>query len=309
MAIGTFGNIRPADIDPADLEVYYTYIPNRETVPSNVTALTSTDIITEFTLPADEQISGEENLLAGMYNLKLPATIFNQLGIYTLYIRPKVISKTISDAPLTITDCGVLSSLPSVKGIVINANSLNENLRTNNALQGYRVEYIDAAGNKIRNVVRYVTTSNRVVPVTDNISNTSQTAIRYRFDDSGNLLFLQVTPSSASSVKPNITPFIGSPDQRITLSNTNVNPETIEIEMVENTIDTLVNYVAGEQIRDVKKGILTYYDENREIVKQFDVYNIEDNINQEELYEVKEERTTVDTTQDFDSITSDVNGA
>jgi len=309
MAIGTFGNIRPADIEPADLEIYYTYTPNRETLPSGVSGLTPTDVLSEFTIPTDQQISGEENLLGGMYTLKLPATIFNQLGIYTVYIRPKVINKTLSGAALTITDCGVLSSLPSIKGIVINANSLEENLRTNNALQGYRVEYLESDGTKIRNTVRYVTTSNRVVPVTDNIANTSQTAIRYRFDDSGNLLFLQVTPSSASAVKPNTTPFIGSPNQRIMLSNTNVNPETIEIEMVENTIDTVVNYVAGEQIRDVKKGILTYYDESRNIVKQFDVYNIEDNINNEELYEVKEERATIDYSQDFDNITSDVNGA
>lgn len=309
MAIGTFGSIRPADISPADLEIYYTYTPNRETQPTAVSALTSTDVLSEFTIPSDQQISGEQNLLGGLYNLKLPATVFNQLGIYTVYIRPKVINKTVNGAPLTITDCGVLSSLPSVKGIVINSNSLPDNLKTNNALQGYRVEYLESNGSKIRNTVRYITTSNRVVPVTDNISNTSQTAIRYRFDDSGNLLFLQVTPSSASAVKPNITPFIGSPNQRILLSNTNVNPETIEIEMVENTIDTLVNYVAGEQIRDVKKGILTYYDADRQIVKQFDVYNIEDNINNEELYEVKEERTTIDTTQDFDTITSDVNGA
>lgn len=308
MAIGTYGNVKPADISPDDLEVYYTYTPNRETPATNVSALTATDIISEFTLPATEQISGEENILGGMYNLTLPATIFNQLGIYTIYIRPKVIRKTLSDAPLTITDCGVLSSLPSVKGIIINANSLPENLRSNNALQGYRIEYLDGDGTKLRNVVRYITTSNKVVPVTDNISNTSQTAIRYRFDDSGNLLFLQVTPSSASAVKPNVTPFIGVPNQRIMLSNTNVNPETIEIEMVENTIDTLVNYIAGNQIRDVKKGILTYYDQNNEILKQFDVYNIEDNINNEELYEVKEERTTIDNSQDFDSITSNVNG-
>jgi hypothetical protein len=53
---------------------------------------------------------------------------------------------------------------------------------------------------------------------------------------------------------------------------------------------------------------LTYYDKNREIVKQFDVYNIEDNINKEELFEVKEKRSTVDQSQDFDTITSDVSG-
>jgi hypothetical protein len=304
MAIGTFGNIRPADISPADLDMYYTYTPNRETLPNGFTALTSTEILTEYKLPSTDPlfVSGEENLMSGVYNMTLPATIFNQLGIYTIIIKPKVLR-------LTITDCGVLSSLPSVKGIVINSNDLDANLRSNNALQGYRVEYIESDGTKMRNVVRYVTTSNRVVPVTDNIANTSQTAVRYRFDDAGNLLFLQVTPSSASAVKPNVTPFIGAPGQDILISNTNVNPEMIEIEMVENTLDTLVDYVAGEQIRDVKKGILTYYDKNREITRQFDVYNVEDNINNEELYEVKEKRETIDPTQDFDTITNDVNGA
>lgn len=301
MAIGTFGNIRPADITPADLDIFYNYTPNRQTIAGDFTRLVATDVLTETVLPTDEQTSGEQNLMGGIYNFKLPATIFNQLGIYTIYIRPKVIRTLISD-------CGVLSSLPSVKGIVINANTLDANLRGNNALQGYRVEYIENDGTKVRNVVRYVTTSNKVVPVTDNIANTSQTAVRYRFDDAGNLLFLQVTPSSASSVKPNVAPFIGKPNQTILLSNSNVNPETIEVEMVENTLDTLVNYVAGEQIRDVKKGILTYYDSNREITKQFDVYNIEDNISKEELYEVKEKRATIDPSQDFDQVISGVSG-
>ena len=113
----------------------------------------------------------------------------------------------------------VLSSLPSVKGIVLDANQLPENLRPNNALQGYRIEYVDATTNtKIRNVVRYVVTSNRVVPVSENVGNTSQKAIRYRFDDSGTLLFVQLTPSSSSDVKPNASPFIGNPDQLILIS-------------------------------------------------------------------------------------------
>lgn len=302
MAIGTFSPIRASDVSPEDLDMFYSYIPNRETAPNGFIRLNPTELLSEFVLPEDEQVSGEENLLEGMYNLTLPATVFNQVGIYTVLIRPKVIKATI-------TDCGVLSSLPSVKGIVLNVNSLDAKLRTNNALQGYRIEYIETDGTKARNVVRYVTTSNKVVPVTDNISNTSQTAVRYRFDDSGNLLFLQVTPSSASSVKPNLTPFIGRPNQKILLSNTFVNPQSIEIELVENTIDTVVDYVAGEQIRDVKKGIVSYYDKNREIIRQVDVYNIEDNINSDVLFEIKEIRDVIDPSQDFDTITNDVSGA
>ena len=49
--------------------------------------------------------------------LSLTATEFNQLGIYTLYIRPAQIRTSI-------TDCSVLSALPNVKGIVIDTNNV-----------------------------------------------------------------------------------------------------------------------------------------------------------------------------------------
>ena len=234
-----------------------------------------------------------------MYNLTLPATIFNQLGVYTIYIRPKVL-KTI------IIDCGVLSALPTVKGIVLNSNALPVELTTNNALQGYKIEYINSDGTKLRNTVRYVVTSNRVVPVTENIGNTSQSVIRYRFDDSGSLIFLQLTPSSSSSVKPNVIPFIGTPNQIILMSNTHFNPLAVEVELVENDINTVVDIVGGEQIKDVDNGILTHYNKDREILKQFDLYEIKDDVGNVSLYEVKQRRDTIDSSQDFDQITEDV---
>lgn len=309
MAIGVYGNIRPADVNITDLDVYYTFTPSRSVVSNAFFRLTSTDVLTEIKIPQAEQNSGEENLLEGIYNLKLPATVFNQVGIYTIFIRSKVIRvKLDGTSPLTITDCGVLSSLPSIKGIVLNSNDLPVNLRSNNALQGYKIEYVNTDGTKLRNVVRYVTTSNKAIPVTENIGNTSQTAIRYRFDDSGNLLFLQVTPSSASNVKPNVNPFIGKPGQHILLSNTNIKPEVIEIEMVENTIDTVVNLVGGEQIKDVDNGILTNYDKNRNIIKQFDLFELKDDFTNTSLFEVKQKRTTIDNSQTFDNVLKDVAG-
>ena len=179
MATGIYGNIRPSDVAITDMEVFYTYSADRETPSNTTTRIDAEQIITELKLPDGD------NLLEGMYNLTLPATIFNVLGIYTIYIRPKGIETII-------VDCGVLSSLPTVKGIVLNANSLDENLQSNNALQGYRIEYINSDGSKLRNTARYVVTSNKCIAVTENIGNTSQTAVRYRFDDSGNLLFLQL---------------------------------------------------------------------------------------------------------------------
>ena len=205
-----------------------------------------------------------------------------------------------------IVDCSVLSALPTVKGIVLDINTLDSSLRANNALQGYMIEYINADGTKLRNVSRYVVTSNKVSPVSENVGNTSQKAIRYRFDDAGTLMFLQLTPSSASDVKPNATPFIGNIGQIILISNTYFSPLVIEVSLVENTIDTLAQVIAGEQIKDVDNGILTYYDKNRVITKQFNLYEIKTDISTQSLFEVKEKRTTIDNSQDFNTVISGI---
>lgn len=298
MSIGTYGTIRPADVDIDDIDIYYNYMPNRYTANNDIFKLNSTDLLEYCYLPDDDETgTGGEDLLEGMYNLKLPAGIFNKLGIYTLYLKPKKYTTVI-------VDCSVLSQLPNIKGIVLDMGTLPEKLRSNNALQGYRVEYIDVNGNKTRNVVRYVVTSNKVSVTTENIGNTSQKVQRYKFDDVGSLLFLQLTPSSASDVKPNSTPFIGNLGQTILLSNTYFNPLVVEIDLVKNNIDTLSNYVMGEQIKDTQKGIVTYYDENRNITNQYNLYQIKENVDDDiPLYEVKEIRDTIDTSENFNEVT------
>jgi hypothetical protein len=297
MAIGTYGISRPSDVTVDDISVYYNYTPDRETSNNDIYSLNANELLEYCYLPTDEQIIAgyTENLLEGLYNLRLPASVFNQLGIYTIYLKPKLI-------PLLVVDCSVLSALPSVKGIVIDVNSLPGALRANNALQGYRIEYVGDDGNKLRNVVRYVVTANKVVPVSENVGNTSQKAIRYRFDDAGTLMFLQVTPSSSSDVKPNALPFIGNVGQTILLSNTFFTPLVLEVELVENTIDTIADIVAGEQVKDIQKGILTYYDKNRIITKQFNLYEIKDDVTDVPLFEVKEKRTSIDESQNFNDV-------
>ena len=295
MGISTYGIVRSADVSIDSISIYYNYIPNRETQNNVIFPLNAADILSYNYLPESEQISGNENLLEGLYNLKLPASTFNELGIYTIYIKPKT-------TPTIIVDCSVLSSLPSVKGIVLDMNTLPENFRTNNALQGYRIEYINSDGSKLRNVVRYVVTSNKAVPIQENVGNTNQKATRYRFDDAGSLLFLQLTPSSSSDVKPNVSPFIGSPGQTILLSNTYFSPLTIEVEMVQNTIDTVTNILSGNQVKDVQRGLLTYYDDNNVITNQYNLFEIKDDVTNVPLYEVKEKRNNIDVTQNFDNI-------
>jgi hypothetical protein len=298
MSVGTYGNIRTADMNISDIEMYYTYSPDRETVATETFRLNPEELITEENLPVDEQTEGGENLLEGLFNLNLPTTNFNELGIYNIYIKPKTLKTVISD-------CGVLSALPTVKGIVIDGNLIDETLRENNALQGYRIEYYNVSdGSKLRNTSRFVVTSNKVVPVTENVGNTSQKSVRYRFDDSGNLIFLQLTPSAASNLKPNSIPFIGVAGQNISITNTYFNPIMFEIELVENDLDSIMNIIAGNQIKDVDNGIVTQYDSENNIYKQFNLYEIKEDINNTSLYEVKEKRDNIDTTQGFDEITN-----
>jgi len=300
MAVGTYGITRPADVSIDDIDIYYNYTPNRETFNDVIYKLNANEILSYNILPDEDKIDGSDNILEGLYNLKLPASVFNKLGIYTIYIKPKRIITTI-------VDCGVLSSLSNVRGIVLDANQLPDGLKSNNALQGYRIEYIDTLTNKkIRNLSRFVVTSNKVIPVVDNSNGASEKSTRYKFDDSSNLLFLQLTPSSSSDIKSNLLPFIGTANQKIIISNTFFSPVVLEIDLVANTIDTLTDLVGGEVIKDIDNGIITYFDSNRNITRQFNVYEIKDDFGNVSLFEVKERRTNIDESQDFDVVTNGI---
>ncbi len=90
---------------------------------------------------------------------------------------------------------------------------------------------------------------------------------------------------------------------QIILTNTFVNPTTIEIEMVEHDASTLANALYGNQTKAVSSGIYTIYDNNNNIYKQYNLYEVKDEFN-ETLYEVREQRTDIDETLNFDTITT-----
>jgi hypothetical protein len=117
-------------------------------------------------------------------------------------------------------------------------------------------------------------------------------------------MFLTVTPSSAPTSRPNTVPFIGEPGQKIILTNTYFNPTTIEVEMVEHDETTLAHALYGNQSRAMDRGIYTIYDNNNNnaIYKQYNLYEIKDDFNQT-LFEIREERTNIDETLNFDDIT------
>jgi phenylacetate-coenzyme A ligase PaaK-like adenylate-forming protein len=117
-----------------------------------------------------------------------------------------------------------------------------------------------------------ITSSFLCEPISQNLTDSSQKSIRYRYSDSGNLLFCTLTPTAAPSVKPNAIPFIGQPNQTVKLSNSFFNPVNIEVDLVEYDVETLAYMLYGEQVKNVNDGVYTVYDFDGNIYKQYDLY-------------------------------------
>jgi hypothetical protein len=264
-----------------------------------LTTLNAQDVLRPYFNNAETGGSSVE-ILGGLYNLKLPADQFTKLGIYTLMIRP-------AEIRTVITDCGVLSALPNVKGIVIDINNVPVEYRNkfvNQGLVGFRVEYLNSDGTKIPNFFRIITSSFYCEPVVQNLTNTSQKSIRYIYvEGTSNLLFCTLSPSSSPTNKPNATPFIGQPDQNIIISNTFFNPITTEIEIVDQDISTLAIALYGNQTKSLDDGVYTIYDSNNNIYKQYNLYEVRDQFN-DLLYEVRQDRgNNIDFSKAFNNIT------
>lgn len=294
-----YGTNRLATIQPTDVEIYYTYKADRTVAPdltNGINVLNSTTVLQPYTTNGTE-------LFGGLYSLKLPSSTFNQLGIYNIIIKPKQIR-------VQITDCGSLFNLPNEKGIILNSTSAVDNNGNQvdlttlvNDLPGYRIEYLNNDTSLKTNYFTIVTSANKCELISNNSSNSTQKSVAYRLNDSGSLLFLSVTPSTASTTKPNQRPFIGVPNQNIILTNTFFNPIMIEVELTEYTENELGIGLFGDQIIDEQNGVVTFYNPDKTILKQGLMYVIEDETGKP-LYRVRENKTQIDNTQDFNTITT-----
>jgi uncharacterized protein YdeI (BOF family) len=302
MATGTYGTIRPSDVSPEDVDIILHYTPSRDQTNNfSLKSLSAPNLLRPYFHNANTGGNNGVEILGGLYNLTLPATEFNALGIYTLYIRPIQVRTSI-------TDCGVLSALPNVKGILVDINnvpSLYRNKFVDQGLVGYRIEYLNDDGSKIPNFFRVVTSCFFCEPVVTNLVNTTQKDIRYRYVNGiTNLLFITLSPSSSPLNKPNATPFIGQPNQQIIFTNTFFNPITVEVEVAENDFDTIAIALYGNQTKSIDDGIYTLYDKNNNIYQQYNLYEIRDQFN-ELLYEVRQNRgNNIDFSKNFTNITS-----
>lgn len=297
MAIGNYNTTRPATVDPKDVEVYYTFAPNRETRPTAPVALDAVSVL-------QAQTDDNETKFGGLYTLRLPSANFNKLGIYNLFIRPRQVRSRI-------IDCAALAAIPDHKGIVLDVADfpVDRDKMTPGGLQGFRVEYLETDGSLRSNYFTIVAWSNRAEVVAQNIGNTTQRSRAYRYNNVGNLVFLSLTPSTSHSTNEAIKPFLGEADQEVILSNPYFDAVHMEIEMVEHDINSIAASIYGNQTRSVKDGVVTtYVTENglQKIFKQHTLYELKDAISGELLYEIRENLTELDDTKQFGDITQNV---
>ena len=296
------------------------YSENRETANTSTFKLDSSNL-KEIQNPNTVQTGGGNNrtntlipvpttsgfeIFGGLYTLNLPVDSFSAKGIYTIVFKPVEIRTKI-------VDCGVLSAFPDIKGIVLDGSDTKlvnfvDKLENNNLI-GYRVEYLNpnqsATNRKIPNFFKIITSNNRAEPVNQNLTNTNQKAIRYRFNDNSTLIFCTVSPSSPTNVKPNVLPFVGSPNQDIIITNTFFTPFMLEVELVDYDVESLAIGLFGNQTKSLEDGIYTVYNFNNDIYKQYNLFEIKDRITGKPLFEIKEDRlNNIDFTKGFNDISN-----
>ena len=298
MATGNYGTIRPADVSIDDVEIFYSYTPNRELITDvQLVPLNPAEVL----IPASNPNNTNE-IFGGLYTLKLPTNVFGAKGFFNIIIRPRQIRTTIQD-------CSVLIDNQDVKGIVFDINQIPLDLQNrfeNGNLVGYRVEYLKeqtgTGQDKIQNLFRIITSNNRALPVTQNQGN-SNASVAYTFNDNSTSVFCTVSPSSAPSIKPNAIPFIGNPQQEVIITNTFFDPIMLEIEMVEFDDETLAYALFSNQTKSLEDGIYTIYNFGNQIYRQYNLYEVKDQFTGKPLFEVREQKFTIDPTKDFDDIT------
>lgn len=297
---GIYGTVRPADVSPNDVEIFYSYAASRGVQSGPLTKIpNASDVLLKVNNPNTNQTF---EMFGGMYTLKLPVSIFSTVGIYTIIIKPIEIRTSI-------VDIGVLSAFPDINGLLFDISTIPTNFVNNfenNGLIGYRIEYLNPAASdtKINNTFTIITSNNRAEPVNQNLTNANQKAIRYRFNDNSTLIFCTVSPNSVPSVTPNAFPNIGQTNQPVIITNTFFNPIMVEVELVANDIDTLSYALYGNQSKSIEDGIYTIYNSLNQIYKQYDLYEIKDKFTGLPLFEIRQQRTNIDFTKNLNIITT-----
>lgn len=261
---GTYGINKPANISSSDVDIFYSYKPNRNTDTGSYSNYTKLD--SSLLIQSKYTENEEEKALPGMYDIRLPLEYFSNIGIYMVYITPKEVFGTISDV-------STLQAYPNINGVVINLTSFDGLTTDVEDLVGQRIEYFDESDNR-SGEYRIITSANRCEPVAQNMNTAYQKGVMYRFVDNSNLVFLTVTPSTSMSFKSSSKPYIGQSGQKISITNTKFNPVALEIEITDKDFNTIATMLEGDQIRNLDGGLITTFNESGEIYHQSIYANI-----------------------------------
>jgi hypothetical protein len=290
MANGVYGTKIPTLISDENIanyvDIYYCYSETRNSSDVDGVSFTRVDRqdIPDFLSGVRSSADGD-NMIEGLYNLKLPANIFGRRGFYTIYIKPR-------EVPVTILDVSVLKDFNGVRGIVLDIKALPDEVKNdasvNNRLVGYRL--VLKNGDDRLSDVRIVTSNNKCQPVTSISSTTNSRSYSYQYNENSSFTFLTVTPSTALSFKANSTPYIGKATQEAYLVNTLFEPVCIELEMVDNDADTIAGMISGSQLRDLNNGLITTFDSNNNILMQHEMSTLKKTETGTPQYEIRENR-------------------
>jgi len=294
MGVGVYGTNIPSTVDSSMVDIYYSYHETRNSDSTERSVFTKlpSNILSKALYNNTEST---DNVIEGLYNLKLPLNYFNNKGFYTVYIKPREVSAVIGDV-------STLAAHPNVRGIVIDSSTITDEgfrnkLLSNNSLVGYRIIYIDNFGSRM-NYFRLVTSNNKCEPVIQASDNSSNKSYTYRYNESSSLVFITLTPSSAPSFKASASPYIGNVAQRILFVNTDFEPVMLDIEMVDHDADTISNMLEGSQLRNLDNGIVTTYNDDNEIYHQTEHFTLKNSETGRPVYEVKNKRVNnIDYTQ------------
>jgi len=287
MALGIYGTKIPASVGINDIDVLYAFSATREEVGDlNLQPMFSNVTDGDF-----KSLFGAD----GLYKLRLPAEKFNQLGFYAVMIKPKTIETTLLDCSYVVTNNNNEVQI-SKKGIVISASQFQKT----SSLIGYRIEYFDKNNVKIPNLSRIITSSD-LVSVSTNNQSIARGSTTYVLDPNGTALFLTVTPDEPSIISNNASVNIGSKGQSVLISNTFFDAVFLEVEMVDQTLKTLSYALYGPSTRDLETGILTYFNDQNNIYRQFNLFTRKKQFSTGNI-DIKEPRTTINFQTDFNKV-------
>jgi len=287
MAVGIYGSKKLADVDFNDVDIFVAYAPSRETLGET----TMKPLFSSITNDELKKMKGVD----GAYKLKLPASVFNKLGFYSIIIKPKTFETEILDCSSVVTNNATEIQI-SDKGIIIPKLQF----QSTGSLIGYQLEYFDDNDVKIRNLHRIITSSD-LVNVSATNSNSNASSQTYVLDPNGNQLFLTVTPDENSRISSIQKPDLGKSGQKILLSNTFFDPVMLQIEMVDQTLKTLSYGIFGNSTRDLQSGVFSQFDEENNLYRQYNLLSRKSEFTNG-IIESKEQRTIINLDQNFDDV-------